>query len=97
MFKDAVKTGDAFKYPFWGKCLISYEDGILVCNGEGSSSDGGKTWKTFSASDTEELLSGGCVEISWDNNGRNGVKMHMKDKNTFLVYHGETPYPFERM
>jgi hypothetical protein len=76
---------------------MSYENGALVCNGEGSSSDGAKTCKCFSASDTDRLFNGETVEVNWDNNGRTGVKLFFKNKDEFIVYHGETPYPLERI
>ncbi len=76
---------------------MSFEDGILVCNAEGSSSDGIKTWKCLSASDTEKLINGETVKVNWDNQGL-GKKMTLKDKDTFLVTHEDGKVvPFQRI
>jgi hypothetical protein len=65
-----IKAGDVFDYPFWGKCVMSYENGVLVCKALDAGSDGSKTWKCNSASDTEKLIDGQEVNVSWDREGK---------------------------
>ncbi len=91
-----IKAGDVFDYPFWGKCLMSYENGVLVCKALDAGSDGSKTWKCNSASDTEKLIDGQAVNVSWDREGK-PIKMVLKHRRLFHAYHDGTPYPFYRV
>ena len=92
-----MKAGDAFFYSHWGgKCLVSFVDGILVVNREGTNADGINTWKCKSVADTIDLLNGKVANINWDNKEGVGDKMMvMTDDNTFT--RPNTTYSFTRM